>query len=46
MMNEFMKQAKGLEKGGDFMYLKCDFKYVIKRRSGMITMKKRKKEKK
>jgi len=25
MMNQFMKQAKGLEKGDDFMYLKGEF---------------------
>jgi len=25
MMNEFMKQAKGLEKGNDFTYLKGKF---------------------
>ena len=28
MMNEFMKQAKKLWKGGDFTYLKRDLKYV------------------
>jgi len=44
MMNEFMKQAKGLEKGSDFTYLKCDFKYVIERRARMITVKKGKKK--
>ena len=41
MMNEFIKQANGLEKGGYFMYLKCDFRYVIERKIRMITVKKK-----
>jgi len=28
MMNEFMRQAKRLEKGGDLTYFKHDLKYV------------------
>ena len=28
MMNEFMRQAKRFEKGGDLIYFKRDLKYV------------------
>jgi len=38
MMNEFIKQAKGLEKGMISRIQKVNFKYVIKRRDRMITV--------
>jgi len=48
MMNEIVELSKkALIKGGDFTYLKHDFKYVIERKVRMITVgKKGEKEKK
>ena len=46
MLNEIIESSKKvLKNGDDLAYLKCDFKYVIKRRARMIIVEKKGKKK-